>query len=66
MRAGDVLQVLFGLHGEIFVHRTRLRLGAGHVLQGVDLLLGQVQGPPAVLGGTGNSPDFSQGIFVWK
>ena len=49
MRAGDVLQVLFGLHGEIFVHRTRLRLSNGHVLQGVDLLLGQVQGPATIL-----------------
>ena len=49
MRTGDVVQVLFGLHGQIFVHRTRLRLGDGHVLQGVDLLLGQMQRPPAVL-----------------
>ena len=48
MRAGDALQVLFGLHGQIFVHRARL-LSPRHVLQGVDLLLGEVQGTAAIL-----------------
>ena len=44
MRAGDVVQLLFSLHGQIFIHGAGL-LRPGRVLQCVDLLLGQVERP---------------------
>ena len=49
MRAGDAVEVLLSLHGEIFVHGRGLLLLCRHVLEGVDLLLGQVQSPALVL-----------------
>ena len=49
MRAGDAVEVLLSLHGEIFVHGRGLLLLSRHVLESVDLALGQVQGPGILL-----------------
>ena len=48
MGAVDAVQLLFGLHGQIFVHRTRL-LRTCRLLEGVDLLLGQIESPAPLL-----------------
>ena len=48
--AGDIVELLFSFHGEILVHGTGLLLLLpGHLLQSVDLLLGQVETTALVL-----------------